>query len=64
MQDDLLELVCATYNHAMTDAQDPRAAFEQAVEMVKRRLRLLTLGGAQRVVSQIVEVERVLGEVR
>jgi hypothetical protein len=64
MQDDLLELVCATYNHAMTDVQDPGAAFERAVEMVERRRPLLTLEGAHRVVSQILEVERELGEVR
>lgn len=63
MQDDLLKLVCATYNSAMTDAQDPNIAFERSVEMVERRRPLLTPEGAHRVVSQILAVERELGEV-
>ena len=63
MQDDLLQLVCATFNNAMMGGQDPGVAFERTVEMVQRRRPLLTLQGANRVVSQILAVEREVGEV-
>jgi hypothetical protein len=63
MQDDLLQLVCTTYNNAMIGEQDPSVAFERTVEMVQRRQPLLTHEGANRVVSQILAVEREVGEV-
>ncbi len=50
MQDDLLQLVCATYNNAMMGEQDPDVAFARTVEMVQRRRPLLTRDGAHRVV--------------
>jgi hypothetical protein len=43
MQDDLLQLVCATYNNATMGGQDPGVAFERTVEMVQRRRPLLAL---------------------
>jgi hypothetical protein len=54
MRDDLLQLVSATYNNAMMGEQDPGAAFERAVAMVQRRRPLLTVEGANRVVSKIL----------
>jgi hypothetical protein len=52
--DDVLQLVWATYNSAMTSGQDPSVAFERAVEMVRRRRPLLTLEEAHSEVSQIL----------
>jgi hypothetical protein len=63
MQDDLLQLVCATYNNAMMGEQDPDVAFARTVEMVQRRRPLLTREGAHRVVLQILAVEREVGQV-
>ncbi len=62
MQDDLLQLVCATYNNAMMGEQDPDVAFARTVEMVQRRRPLLTRDGAHRVVLQILAVERQVGQ--
>jgi hypothetical protein len=62
-QDDLLQLVCATYNNAMMGEQDPDVAFARTVEMVQRRRPLLTREAAHRVVSQILAVEREVGQV-
>jgi hypothetical protein len=55
MQDDVLQLVWATYNSAMTSGQDPSVAFGRAVEMVQRRRPLLTLEEAHSVVSEILQ---------
>ena len=63
MQDDLLQLVCTTYNNATMRGQDQSGAFERTVEMVQRRRPRLTREGANRVVSQILAVEREVGEV-
>jgi len=63
MQDDLLQLVCATYNNAMMGEQDPDVAFARTVEMVQRRRPLLTRDAAHRVVSQILAKEHQVGEV-
>jgi hypothetical protein len=62
MQDDLLQLVCATYNNAMMGEQDPDVAFARTVKMVQRRRPLLTRDGAHRVVSQILALERQVGQ--
>ena len=64
MRDDLLQLVCATYNNAMMGEQDPDVAFARTVEMVQRRRRLLTRDAAHRVVSQILAKEHKVGEVQ
>jgi hypothetical protein len=63
MQDDLLQLVCATYNNAMMGEQDSDLAFARAVVMVQRRRPLLTGDAARRVVSQILAEEHQIGEV-
>ena len=62
MQDDLVQLVCATYNNAMMGEQDHDVAFARTVEMVQRRRPLLTRDGAHRVVLQILAVERQVGQ--
>jgi len=63
MQDDVLQLVWATYNSARAKGQDPSIAFDRTVEMVQLRRPLLTLEEAHSVVSQILAVEREVGEV-
>jgi hypothetical protein len=54
MQDDVLQLVWATYNNTRASGQAPSIAFDRTVEMVQLRRPLLTLEEAHSVVSQIL----------
>jgi hypothetical protein len=54
MQDDVMQLVWATYNSARASGQDPSIAFDRTVEMIQLRRPLLTLEEAHHVVSQIL----------
>ncbi len=64
MEDDVVQLVWATYNSAMASesGRDPNVAFHRAVEEVQRRRPLLTPDEAHGVVTQILAGEDV-GEV-
>ena len=63
MQDDVMQLVWATYNSARASGQDPSIAFNRTVEMIQLRRPLLTLEEAHSVVSQILTWEHEVGEV-
>jgi hypothetical protein len=54
MQDDVVQLVWATYNSTRASGQDPSIALDRTVEMVQLRRPLLTLEEAHSVVSQIL----------
>jgi hypothetical protein len=54
MQDDVMQLVWATYNSARASGQDPSIAFDRTVEMIQLRRPLLTLEEAHHMVSQIL----------